>query len=178
MIYIVISPPLKRWGHVGLPLSAQFVRSFCTCHSFLISFYFLFAHCLRQRSQTCMHYVAQWFWIIQIIHVYTRRGKSACTSGDAFSEVAILHNNQGHWSALTGTCSCIVLRSQKAIAAHFESEQILPIVFAWLYLIGHKTWAQPCLRCVHSTRLNCRKHFAWRHSIQRQGPIFQALAQP
>ena len=74
-----------------------------------------------------------------IIHVYTRRGKSACTSGDAFSEVAILHNNQGHWSALTGTCSCIVLRRQKAIAAHFESEQILPIVFVRLYLIGHKT---------------------------------------
>ena len=26
-----MSPPLKRWGHVGLPLSAQFVRSVCVC---------------------------------------------------------------------------------------------------------------------------------------------------
>ena len=26
-----MSPPLKRWEHVGLPLSAQFIRSVCVC---------------------------------------------------------------------------------------------------------------------------------------------------
>ena len=30
-VSVIMSPPLKRWGHVGLPVSAQFVRSVCVC---------------------------------------------------------------------------------------------------------------------------------------------------